>query len=77
MSTQITVRLDADLVQFVDQLVADGREKSRASVVSRALKREQRREAAERDARILAQLPRDEGLDDLAEYATRQPIDLD
>lgn len=77
MSTQITVRLEDDVVQFVDKLVAEGREKSRASVVSRALRRERQREAAERDARILAQLPRNDEFDALAEFAAGQPMDLD
>ena len=77
MTTQITVRLDDDLVEFVDQLVRDGKEKSRASAVSRAIQRERRREAAERDARILADLRHPDDLDSLVDYTSRNPIVLD
>jgi Arc/MetJ-type ribon-helix-helix transcriptional regulator len=37
MSTQIAVRVSEDLVQFVDEIVESGTERSRAAVVSRAL----------------------------------------
>lgn len=77
MSTQITVRLEDDVVEFIDQLVAEGREKSRASVVSRALKRERRRAAAESDARILADLRHPDELDAVVEYTSSHPISLD
>jgi Arc/MetJ-type ribon-helix-helix transcriptional regulator len=53
MSTQITVRLPEDLVAFVDALVADGSVSSRADAVTRALRRERRRELALRDVEIL------------------------
>jgi mRNA interferase MazF len=43
MSKQIAVRLDDDLVAFVDEIVQSGRERSRAAVVTRALERERRR----------------------------------
>ena len=39
-SKQIAVRLPDDLVDFLDKLVASGDEASRASIVTRALKRE-------------------------------------
>jgi len=54
MSKQIAVRLPDEIVAFIDGVVADGDASSRADVVSRALKREQRRRAAERDAAIYA-----------------------
>ena len=46
-------------------------------MVARTLERERRREAAARDAAILAQAGGDEDLDSLAEYAGRLPLDLD
>jgi Arc/MetJ-type ribon-helix-helix transcriptional regulator len=76
VSTQIAVRLPEELVAFIDRLVADGRAPSRAAVVSQALQRERRREAAARDAAILAAGNGDEDdLDDLAEHAARTPLD--
>lgn len=76
MSKQIAVRLPDDLVDFVDEIVDSGDERSRAAVVSRALKRERRRALAERDARILARAGSDPGLAGLAEYAAGVPRDL-
>ncbi len=79
VSTQIAVRLPEELVQFIDQLVSDGRAPSRAAVVSQALQRERRRQVAARDAAILAAEAEAEAeaedLDALAEYATRTPLD--
>lgn len=51
MSTQIAVRLPDHLVAFLDQRIAAG-EKSRASVVAKALMRYERQLSAERDAQI-------------------------
>jgi Arc/MetJ-type ribon-helix-helix transcriptional regulator len=76
MSTQIAVRLPDDLVAFVDGQVSSGSASSRAAVVARALDRERRRAAADRDAAIYAAAASDE-LDDLAGWAGSQPIDLD
>jgi Arc/MetJ-type ribon-helix-helix transcriptional regulator len=53
MNKPITVRLPEELVEFVDKLVSEGAAASRASVVARALARERRRVAAERDLEIL------------------------
>ncbi len=76
MSTQIAVRLSEELVEFIDRLVSDGRAASRAAVVSRALQRELRREAAARDAAILAGQGReDDDLDRLAEHVAPLPLD--
>jgi Arc/MetJ-type ribon-helix-helix transcriptional regulator len=76
MSTQIAVRLPEELVEFIDRLVSDGRAASRAAVVSRALQRERRREAAARDAAILAALGHeDDDLDRLAEHVAPLPLD--
>jgi Arc/MetJ-type ribon-helix-helix transcriptional regulator len=73
MSTQIAVRLPDEMVEFVDSLVASGAAKSRADFVWHAIKREQRRLAAERDAAIYAELGEDPELDGLADYAARLP----
>lgn len=74
---QIAVRLPDDIVQFVDELVAEGKAPSRAAVVSRALERERRRAIAERDVEILSRSGDDADLEGLAHYAARLPIDLD
>ncbi len=76
MSKQIAVRLPDDLVEFVDEVVGSGGERSRAAVVTRALERERRRAVAERDARILAGSGPDPELAGLAEYAVALPRDL-
>jgi antitoxin MazE3 len=76
MSKQIAVRLSEELVDFVDEIVDSGTERSRAAVVTRALERERRRYLAERDARILARTGPDPKLAGLAEYAAGLPRDL-
>jgi hypothetical protein len=73
------------MVQFLDRLVAGGQAPSRASVVERALAREFRRVIAARDAAILAGAAQtagtaahdDDDLDSLADYAARNPLDLE
>lgn len=55
MTVQMTVRIPDDLAEFVDQAVAEGA-KSRADVITRALRREMRRKLAEKDALIYASL---------------------
>jgi Arc/MetJ-type ribon-helix-helix transcriptional regulator len=77
MSKQIAVRLPDELVEFVDRAVASGAAPSRASVVTRALERERRRAAAEKDAEILIRSGPDSEVDGLAEYVTQLPSDLD
>jgi Arc/MetJ-type ribon-helix-helix transcriptional regulator len=74
MSKQIAVRLADDLVEFVDEAVASGKQPSRAAVVARALERERRRMIATRDAGILAATGPDPELSGLAEYGSRLPI---
>jgi len=76
MSKQIAVRLSDELVEFVDELVESGTERSRAAVVSRALQRERRRAIAARDAEILARTGSDPELRGLAEHAIRLPSEL-
>lgn len=75
MSKQIAVRLPDDLVEFVDQVVGSGEQRSRAAVVTRALERERRRTVAARDAEILAATGPDPDLAGLAEHAASVPID--
>lgn len=53
MTVQMTIRVDDDLAAFVDQAAKSG-EGSRADVINRAIRREVRRRAAERDAQIYA-----------------------
>ncbi|MBA3326710.1 MAG: antitoxin [Solirubrobacterales bacterium] len=77
MSKQIAVRPPDELVAFVDERVADGVERSRAAVVSRALERERRRVIAARDAEIPACTGSDPGLDRLAAFNAGLALDLD
>lgn len=76
MSKQIAVRLPEELVDFVDEIVDSGTERSRAAVVTRALERERRRAVAERDARILARTGPDPEFAGLAEHVAGLPLDL-
>ena len=76
MSKQIAVRLPDELVDFVDEIVDSGTERSRAAVVTRALERQRRRALAERDARILTRIGPDPELAGLAEHAAGLPLDL-
>ena len=76
MSKQIAVRLADELVDFVDELVNAGAERSRAAVVTRALERERRRAIAARDAEILSRTGPDPKLAGLAEHTARLPSDL-
>lgn len=77
MTRQIAVRLPDDIADFIDQMVSEGREKSRAAVVSRAVERERRRELAARDAQILSRVGSGDDLDDLASYAASTPVDVE
>ena len=76
MSTQIAVRLPEDMVAFLDKAVADGRATSRAALVSAALEREMRRQAAETDAAILRKDGAADDLDALVNW-TASHIDID
>jgi Arc/MetJ-type ribon-helix-helix transcriptional regulator len=77
MTIQIAVRLPDDIVAFVDEQVTSGAAPSRAAVVARALERERRREAADRDASIYAASAKPGDLDSLAAWAAAQPMDID
>lgn len=76
MTRQIAVRLPDDLVTFLDEAVKQGKARSRAALVARALDRERRRDIAARDAAILAQVGTEvEDLDRLSEFVARTPLD--
>ncbi len=77
MTTQITVRLPDELVEFVDALVADGAVRSRAEAVHRALERDRRRRFALDDAEILRREGADPDLEAFATYVSAHPVDLD
>lgn len=68
MSTQIALRLPDEMVAFLDRAVAQGKAASRARLVSAALEREMRRQAAEADAAILRQQGADDDLDPLVDW---------
>jgi Arc/MetJ-type ribon-helix-helix transcriptional regulator len=68
MSTQIAVRLPDEMVAFLDKAVADGKASSRAALVSAAVEREMRRQAAETDAAILRKAGADDDLDALVNW---------
>ena len=65
MSIQMAVRLPDEVVAFLDWSVADGLAPSRAALVSQAIEREMRRQAALNDARIFEQHGGADDLDDL------------
>lgn len=69
MTKQIAVRLPDDIVEFIDRLVGEGVESSRAAVVAKAVERERRRERAERDVQILVNSAASDDLGELATYA--------
>jgi Arc/MetJ-type ribon-helix-helix transcriptional regulator len=75
MSKQLTVRLPDKLVDFIDQRVVQGLATSRAAVIAAAVERERRREVAERDAKILAQVGNDDDFDVLAAFAASTRLD--
>jgi Arc/MetJ-type ribon-helix-helix transcriptional regulator len=76
MSTQIAIRLPADVVAFVDSQVSSGAAKSRADFIWHAIKREERRLVAARDAAIYVAMGAEQDpLAGLAGYATRVPLD--
>jgi Arc/MetJ-type ribon-helix-helix transcriptional regulator len=70
MTTQIAVRLPDEMVEFLDQLVAQGDAKSRAAAVAHAIERDRRRRMAEHDAAIYAG-SKDRDLDSLAAWAAK------
>lgn len=77
MSTQITVRLPDDVVEFIDSEVRSGAAASRASVVARAIERERRCRIAERDAAVYARLGDDPDLAAFTRHAAAHTPTLD
>ena len=77
MTQQIAVRLADELVEFIDSVVRNGTERSRAAVVTRALERERRRSIAARDAEILIASGPDADLGSLAAHAAETPTGLE
>jgi len=77
VTTQIAVRLPDDLVVFVDELVASGQIASRADLVRKALRREQRRVLAERDVEKLLRHGDDSELADFVSRAATTALDID
>lgn len=78
MTTQIAVRLPDDVVAYVDAQVSAGEATSRAAVVTSAIERMRRADAAARDATIYERLvTTGDDLDPAADWAANQPIDLD
>jgi Arc/MetJ-type ribon-helix-helix transcriptional regulator len=76
MTTQITVRLPDDAVAFIDAQVALGAAASRAALVARAIERERRTLAAERDAAIYAASADDADLASFTSVAAAATPDL-
>lgn len=76
MSTQMTVRIPDDLATFVDNQVAAGAVASRAEAIAVALRHEQRRLAAQRDAAIYAAAGSDTDMNALAAWTAEQPMDV-
>lgn len=75
-TTQITIRLPEDQVEFLDDQIRKGVYRSRAAGVSRALLRLQREVQAERDVLIMMRQPYDE-FDDMHKWAAAHPLKLD
>ncbi|NLG20344.1 MAG: ribbon-helix-helix protein, CopG family [Actinomycetales bacterium] len=65
MSTQVSLRLNDELVARIDELVRSGAVRSRAEIVESALERELRRRLYERDAEIYRTSESDPDLDAL------------
>lgn len=68
MTTQIAIRLPDQLVAYLDETIARGDEKSRASFITAAVEREIRYRAARDDAKILASRGAEDDLDDLVTW---------
>lgn len=77
MSKQIAIRLQDELVAFLDRTVAEGRAPSRAALVSSALEREMRRHLAERDAEILREVGSEDDLDGLVAWTAPNAVPIE
>jgi len=69
MSTQIAVRLPDEVVAFLDRAVASGSAPSRAAVVTAALERHMRLQAAQMDVDVLHQHGATDDLDPLVRWS--------
>ena len=76
---QITIRVDEDLVDFVDSLVNTGSRTSRADAINHALARERRHQTTLHDVEIIKSHDGEPypDLDGLAEWASVQPLNID
>lgn len=79
MTIQIAVRLPDDQVAFIDRQVSEGVAKSRAALVSRAVRRLEREEQAARDLKDIISRGGDAypELAGVAKTASTTPLDLD
>lgn len=78
MSTQIAVRLPAQLVNSLDELVASGAGRSRSSVIQRALLRELRYQRMLQEVEIFnSDMGTDEDLNSLARFSRNVALNLD
>ncbi len=79
MTTQIAVRLQNDLVTYIDAEVAAGRANSRAELIGRLLAREVRRQRALGDIEVMkrAGVAGYPDLEGVARATSRRRLDLD
>jgi Arc/MetJ-type ribon-helix-helix transcriptional regulator len=75
--TQVTVRISAEIVAYIDELVERGEIESRASYLDRAAERQRRWERNMTDLAILSRATDDgDDLDKLAHWSAQQIVDL-
>jgi Arc/MetJ-type ribon-helix-helix transcriptional regulator len=74
---QVTVRLRADLVAFMDQSVEDGVFATRAAFLNQAAERQRRYQLALHDIAILSSDHDKDDLHEIALWNARRPLDLD
>ena len=76
MTTQIAVRLPAEMVRFLDDAVAAGHATSRTAIVTSAIEREIRAMMARQDVRMLEHYGAESELDALVAWQAGR-IELD
>jgi hypothetical protein len=77
MSTQLAFRLTDVEIKVLDDVVSAGLAGDRTAALKRALAAEGRRLVAERDAQIYATTEPDGDLEALAEWVSKQALDLE
>lgn len=77
MTVQIAIRLDDDLVRFLDEQTRDGHAASRAAVVRKALRRLMRDEAHRHDVEIYAREGVNPEVTAMVEHLAAHPVTLD